>query len=298
MSVVTSTVLEKAQYIIDNLAKLGNSQGFAKSLASKALLLPNNLSQKQLEWLDKLAGWAENGKPEPVKISLGNFKSIYEMFKKAKNHLKYPKVKLLTKSGNPVFLYMSGNSSHVPGVINVSNGKKYGHPDNKWYGRVFEDGEYQKSGSVHDPEVDELLQSLANSPVEVAHFYGKQTSQCCFCSKELTDSKSVAVGYGPICAYHFGLPWGDLSHSEVKAILLDETDKQLSALEKEVESTELSNWKVKATLLDELVGKIKKNKKAVVNVVVTDPAPVKVLDDCKVVEVDTAVKPSKPRILF
>ena len=32
---------------------------------------------------------------------------------------------------------------------------------------------------------------------------------CCFCNRALEDERSTAVGYGPICAGHFGLAWGN-----------------------------------------------------------------------------------------
>lgn len=34
------------------------------------------------------------------------------------------------------------------------------------------------------------------------------TGHCCFCSLPLTDERSTAVGYGKVCADHFGLSWG------------------------------------------------------------------------------------------
>jgi hypothetical protein len=40
---------------------------------------------------------------------------------------------------------------------------------------------------------------------------GWATHHCCFCNLELTDegdNRSVAVGYGPVCAKKNGLPWG------------------------------------------------------------------------------------------
>jgi len=40
---------------------------------------------------------------------------------------------------------------------------------------------------------------------------GHSTSYCCFCSRHLKDQgegRSVEVGYGPVCAAKFGLPWG------------------------------------------------------------------------------------------
>jgi hypothetical protein len=44
---------------------------------------------------------------------------------------------------------------------------------------------------------------------EQAARFGKLWGSCVFCSRLLTDERSVTVGYGPICAEHNGLPWGD-----------------------------------------------------------------------------------------
>jgi hypothetical protein len=59
--------------------------------------------------------------------------------------------------------------------------------------------------------VFEALQDFAQNPLEAAKLYGTLTGNCCFCGRELTDNKagrSVEVGYGPICAEKWGLPWG------------------------------------------------------------------------------------------
>ena len=53
-----------------------------------------------------------------------------------------------------------------------------------------------------------LLQRLAADPAGVASKYGKMTGRCCFCHLQLTDAKSLAVGYGKTCAKNYGLPWG------------------------------------------------------------------------------------------
>ena len=57
--------------------------------------------------------------------------------------------------------------------------------------------------------VANALIALANDPAKAASDYGHLTGTCCFCNRGLTDERSVSVGYGPICAQHFGLPWGD-----------------------------------------------------------------------------------------
>jgi hypothetical protein len=50
-----------------------------------------------------------------------------------------------------------------------------------------------------------LLVEFGLNPAGVAKAYGKLMGNCCFCGLKLTDPKSVAAGYGPICAEHYGL---------------------------------------------------------------------------------------------
>lgn len=39
--------------------------------------------------------------------------------------------------------------------------------------------------------------------------YGKLSGKCMFCGLDLTDERSMLVGYGPDCAEKHGLPWGE-----------------------------------------------------------------------------------------
>jgi Family of unknown function (DUF6011) len=67
----------------------------------------------------------------------------------------------------------------------------------------------QGAPNLRDPKAATVLRAFACDPAGQATVYGKATGQCCFCGQELTDPRSVAMGYGPICAEHFGLPWGE-----------------------------------------------------------------------------------------
>ena len=49
----------------------------------------------------------------------------------------------------------------------------------------------------------------------MARSHGHRTGYCCFCGQLLTDEeRSVAFGYGPVCAKHWGLPWGKIATVE------------------------------------------------------------------------------------
>jgi hypothetical protein len=39
--------------------------------------------------------------------------------------------------------------------------------------------------------------------------FGKLVGRCCFCSHAIDTPESTAVGYGPVCATKYDLPWGD-----------------------------------------------------------------------------------------
>jgi len=49
--------------------------------------------------------------------------------------------------------------------------------------------------------------SSACAELAAAVASGHASGACCFCSRQLDDPRSVAHGYGPICAGHYGLPW-------------------------------------------------------------------------------------------
>lgn len=196
----------------ENIHKLAEKdKSFAASLVA-SYTKKGSSTPNQEKWLRIMCEKAVTGKAAVAAqvAHLGDYSAVYAMFAKAKAAgLQKPKIKLKAATGQTVVLRLSGASSAVPGVINITNGKGYNTPAAKWYGRIFKDGKYEKSGKVNDPAVDALLADLAKNPAQVTAFYGKQTGNCCFCGLALTDAKSVTVGYGPICAGKYGLPWGE-----------------------------------------------------------------------------------------
>jgi hypothetical protein len=136
-----------------------------------------------------------------------DMRGVNKLFDKAiANGLKHPKIRLQTPSGQPVALGRAGDKSKFKGQIMVTDGERFGF--NKYFGRVTETGVWVV-GRVDQPEVRTLLEKLSTNPAETAAQYGKLTGNCCFCLRPLfgEDGRSVAVGYGPVCADKFGLPW-------------------------------------------------------------------------------------------
>jgi hypothetical protein len=94
-----------------------------------------------------------------------------------------------------------------PGVYVLDDGTliavyttRNGHLAGKvWDGRRFsyETGAQRRAATGRPITADE------------AAAFGHATGHCVYCARELTDDRSVEVGYGPVCASKHNLPWGE-----------------------------------------------------------------------------------------
>lgn len=150
------------------------------------------------EALPSLAEFAEDA-PERVGTEIAN------LFEHAMTQrLKWPRIRLLTRSGQVIVLRRAGERSRHPGSIQILGEGHY--PANDYFGRIETDGTLRPARAM-TLDVRELLGRLARDPAQVAFEYGKLTGHCCFCNRELTDPRSASHGYGPDCAEHYALPW-------------------------------------------------------------------------------------------
>lgn len=185
--------------VIDRLP--ANDHDFANSLVDQAKR--RGLTERQMFFVNKLVTKAKAG---DKKVEVGSLAATIALFDKAKTHLKNPKV-VITVDGQPVRLSIAGARSRQPGTLNVAEPGPFG--DAKWYGRVTRDGVFHPTADTASlPGLPAALQRFAQDPATVAAEHGKLTGNCSFCNRPLSDKRSTAVGYGPICADHFGLPWG------------------------------------------------------------------------------------------
>jgi len=180
------------------------------------------LSTTQMWWVHKIVLEAESAaaRPQQQAAPLGaDFQKVIDLFDHAKSALRRPKIRFALPDIGEVRLTVSGSQSRYPGTINVTDNGPFGN--NVWYGRVTKEGGFAANPrcSARDIElVTRFLRLLGKNPALLAATYGRQTGNCCFCGLELTDPRSVYVGYGPICAEHYSLPWGE-QHASV-----DESD--------------------------------------------------------------------------
>ena len=129
----------------------------------------------------------------------------------ASNHLARPAISF--GGATKLKFRRCGPKSKYAGLVGITNGAT-DYTQSIWYGYLRTDGEAVLSWHATDA-VREALAAIAHDPISAAAHAGKQTGACSFCARPLSTAESLAVGYGPVCAEHFGLPWGAPTKAEV-----------------------------------------------------------------------------------
>ena len=167
------------------------------------------VSDKQRYWLVTLAERAANPQkaPERSKTAIGDLSALNALFDKAREGLKNPAF-IFDADGTGIRVSVAGPTSKVPGSLNVTT--KGSFENRTWFGRILKDGQFEASPRANIPAgLIESLKAFATDPAGQAALYGQKFGHCCFCARELTDGRSIHVGYGPVCADKWGLPWGE-----------------------------------------------------------------------------------------
>lgn len=107
-----------------------------------------------------------------------------------------------------------GNTGLQRGGVHVVDGRYYRVHQSQNSGNLYAclwngEGFDYAAGAI------KLLNPGNKATAEQAAAFGAMTERCCFCAKAIDTPESVAVGYGPICAAKFGLPWGDTTTGPV-----------------------------------------------------------------------------------
>jgi len=229
--------IEEAYEVFKNPAAMDaipfKSQGFVKSLlAGKAKYGTN--SPKQQHWVRVYAEKAQsvinpgNVVLTPLANALKDVVStppapplnhivgtaLYEMLKKAEDFVfakggkKRPQIKFKPSEKSPntprVGFKIAGKASKFKGQVMITSGGAYGQ--SHYYGRI-EDGVYHPAPKA-STEIQAFVVEFAKDPTKMGTAYGLSTMHCCFCAKAIDTVDSKAMGYGPVCASKFDLPWG------------------------------------------------------------------------------------------
>jgi hypothetical protein len=137
--------------------------------------------------------------PAPILLPQLNVKPIHEFLTAARDRgLKSPKLRVLDPAGVSELRITITKSGAAPGSLAVTLSGEY-------IGAVRPDG----TPTMHltgELWIAHLLK-VAADPARAAREYAALMGCCSFCGLPLTDAGSVRVGYGPICAGNWGLPW-------------------------------------------------------------------------------------------
>jgi hypothetical protein len=125
--------------------------------------------------------------------------ALHGMFIKASEHLKKPEIRFQEAFGL-VSLSLAKAESKNPNHIYIKFNGEY-------CGKISPDGTFSPVQTCLDI-IKRYIENFSGNPVAIAKDYGRRTGNCCFCRIRLTTRESLDAGYGPVCAEHYGLPWG------------------------------------------------------------------------------------------
>jgi hypothetical protein len=200
--------IHKLKGFLDDNKFYGKTTGFAESLF-KHFEKRGELSDKQWHWVLKLVDQVQNPKQEEPEKKLPNINGVYSLLRRAVSpkNKSFPKL-WLRLDDQDIKISKASNKSRHKGQLFLSNGK-WGY-ENIYFGRIDTSGDLylSKDGKEIQEELIDLLNRLVSDPEKVASEYGKLTGNCFACHKQLSDDRSIEVGYGKVCADKFGLRWG------------------------------------------------------------------------------------------
>ena len=191
-------------------------QGFAQSLCGHYQKWGERLSSGRVQWLKILAKRLEDGPRELETHEIGTFAPLAELLGRPRK-LKYPAIVITLPETGQVKFYISKGGKY-PGAVNIihitaaDGSPVYGQfGRGKWLGRVTKDGVLTAGPSGVPEDVIEAARKVCQDPAAALGEYGRESGRCCMCNHSLSDDadgKSIEMGYGPVCAKNYGLPWG------------------------------------------------------------------------------------------
>lgn len=186
----------------------GRRNDFAESLLGAARA--RKLSPSQAAWLHKLATDIVRPETRTLGAAVANLdvsSLLVLLDRAAAADKKFPKIQLPAEGGA---IEIARNTKRPPVVAVVAGGR---WPNREVFAEITPDGVvHQRSGWTH--AIEQLVRVAAANPELVLALHGVATGQCCYCQRALSTAESRTVGYGPVCAEKFGLPWGDTTAAD------------------------------------------------------------------------------------
>ena len=134
---------------------------------------------------------AEAARKAQVEVNLSPIKAMFESARSG--GFKAPKYR-----AEGLILNFAPEYGKNPGAIYVKD------EGGNYLGKVV-NGSFAPMRTPEAEAAKEALLRIAENPKDAAIRYGRKTGRCSCCGRELTNSESIALGIGPICASKWGL---------------------------------------------------------------------------------------------
>lgn len=175
---------------------------FPRSLYNTYCLSSQPMSNNQRFWLHKLA-LTEIEARKNKEVVGDIFTVFHTMLNKAGEKLQAPKIRLLSVEGGgeEIKLYLASLRTTLEGYVII-----YG--DVGFLGKIDKSGVFYPNvvkGATTPNWLIPTLKAFAENPQQQSKRYGALTGRCCFCYLSLSNTKSVNLGFGPVCGKRYGL---------------------------------------------------------------------------------------------
>lgn len=211
MNIESLTPIQLKQYLRQHIEVLDVSRrDFATNLV-EFLDRKQYWSEKQLTWARRLAQSIhdELRSREPAQpvvdvaiqgLDLGDVKPLVAMLTRARSlGVVYPAIRM------EEFIIRLPKTADLDLVVRVASDKSF-------LGK-FQDSRWFVHPRYRNLRIEEdflaLMREYLEQPIEKSSLMGRRFGRCMFCWRTLERDASINVGYGPICAERYGLPWGD-----------------------------------------------------------------------------------------
>lgn len=188
------------------LAAQADNGNFAIDLLTAARA--RKLTPNRVAWMHKLATDAQKPASHRFLVEGLNLAKIIELFDNAfEAGKKFPKIVLAVafdddRTEVSARIVRCGPRSKYEGAATIKTA------NDEFAGRINRDGTVARGAAHAWADVEQVIRDLAADPLAVLAQNGIATGQCCYCARALSNAASREVGYGPICADKYGLPWG------------------------------------------------------------------------------------------
>lgn len=194
-------------YVYHRVDKLEESnRGFCRSLIQHYGKY-GRLSEKQAVYMIKFYNQlvmsdSNSGSAGQVSTISWDTSQLFELFNTGATHLKFPKLSIPIDADRKLSIYIRVYSN--PGNLGIKLNGIIVADISHVTGDVIWKTDIPNKTKLdikHALDKEDLAKSLMATGIKFSH--------CCFCGQEITTAESLYAGYGPICAEHWGLPWGE-----------------------------------------------------------------------------------------